>query len=125
MSTPHRPVPFPACRRAPYGAALGLVAGLLCAGCDSSAAVTSLRITAASPVVVKGSTTQLTAVGMLPDGTSTNLTYQAQWTSSNAAVASVSTDGANNGLVLGLGSGTATIRARFNGLTGSMDIQVR
>lgn len=125
MSTTHRPMPSPARRQPTYGAALGLVAGLLCAGCDSSASVTSISVTAASPVVVKGSTEQLTAVGMLPDGTSTNLTYQAQWTSSNAAVASVSTDGYNSGLVLAIAPGTVTIRARFNGFTGSFDIQVR
>lgn len=105
---------------------LGVAAGLPCAGCDSStAAVRSISVNPASPVVIRGSTDQMTAVGVIPDGTSTDITDIVTWSSSNTSVATVSNDGYSVGVVVGISPGTVTISARLNGLTGSTQIQVR
>jgi len=55
------------------------MATLLGASCDSSvsssvAALRSLSVTAETPVVLAGSTDQMTAIAVFPDGTSADLT---------------------------------------------------
>ena len=105
--------------------ALGVVTNLLCAGCDSSAPLRSISVNPASAVVSKGLTDQMAAIGTLADGTFMNVTDQAQWTSSNTAVAIVSSGGDSAGLVAGVAPGPVTISARLNGITGSTQLQVR
>lgn len=111
--------------RTACAAALGLWTALLCAGCDSSLPLRSISVNATTAVVAKGSTGQMIAVGSLTDGTFTDLTYQVQWTSSSTGVAAFSDDGGPPGLVYGVAPGVTKISARFNGIVGSTQLQVR
>lgn len=111
---------------------LGAAACLLCAGCGGSpsftssyASLRSIGVNAASPVVYKGSIDQMTAIGVLPDGTALYLTDQVQWSSSNSSVAKVSNVSGEAGLVEGVSVGMVTISARLDGITGSTQLLVR
>jgi len=65
-----------------------------------------IQVEPAAPSIPKGLTQQLSATELLTDGTPT-----ATWTTSNAAIATVDSEGAERGLVTGLEPGTATITA--------------
>ena len=81
--------------------------------------VATVTVSAAASTVQTGSTTQLTAVTR--DAANNVVTGRnVSWSTSNAAIASVST----NGLVTGLTAGTVTITATSEGRTGSTDIVV-
>jgi hypothetical protein len=62
------------------------------------------------PSVVVGATRQLTATARLSDGTSTEVTSLATWTSSAPGIATVF-----GGLLTGIGPGASTITAAFGG----------
>ncbi|HEX4487104.1 MAG TPA: Ig-like domain-containing protein [Terriglobales bacterium] len=63
-----------------------------------------------------GETEQLSAQAVWPNGDTTNISAQAHWSSSNIAVATVS----STGLVTIIGVGTATITATYNGESASV-----
>ena len=65
--------------------------------------------------VAKGQTVQLSATGAYSDGSTANLTATATWTSSDGAVAPVTT----TGRVSGTATGTATVTATRDGVSGS------
>jgi hypothetical protein len=67
---------------------------------------------------------QLTATGTFSDGTSTNLTAYATWTSSNTLVAAILQSSTAQGVVVPVGAGTANITASFGGLSASTSITV-
>jgi hypothetical protein len=68
-----------------------------------------------------GSTSQFSATASLADGTGQNVTGNATWQSSNAAVATVSA----GGLVTAVGPGTARITATYQGKVGSFGVLVQ
>jgi trimeric autotransporter adhesin len=72
----------------------------------------------------EGRTRQLVAFGTFSDNTTDDITDDADWSSSDAAIATVSTDAAPRGLVTGVSAGTATITAAMNGLTDSTSLTV-
>jgi uncharacterized protein YjdB len=80
----------------------------------------SIAITPANPVMKVGATVPLTATGTYSDGTTQDLTAQAQWSSSAANMASVDASGA----VTGKSPGVVTIQAMVNGVTGSTQVTV-
>jgi Big-like domain-containing protein len=104
--------------------AYGLLAG--CAGSgtgtsSSAAAITTLDVLGSNLTLsVRGQTTQLTARATYSDSTTRDVTSQAAWSSSNAAVASVSTAG----LVTALSTGSATIQASYQNRSGSKAVNV-
>jgi hypothetical protein len=65
-------------------------------------------------------TSQLTAMAVLSTGAAQNVTSQASWDSSNAAVATVST----SGLVTARGLGVAEISARYQAVKATKTISV-
>jgi uncharacterized protein YjdB len=67
-----------------------------------------------------GSTAQFDAVVTYTGGTTQDVTSTATWTSSNAAVATVSV----SGLVTVVASGTAVISATYSGVAGTDNITV-
>ena len=77
--------------------------------------VKSIAVSPSSATVAVGASAQLTATAS-PKGSATTFT----WTSSNAAVATVST----SGLVTGVAAGSATISASAGGKTGTSSITV-
>jgi len=90
-------------------------------GNSKSANVVSLTVTPGSQTLTAaGQTAQLIATGTYSDSTSQGVTSQAQWTSSAASVATVS----SGGMVTAVGTGSATISASFSGVTGSATITV-
>jgi hypothetical protein len=84
---------------------------------NSTVTLESIEVTAVSAQAAVGTNAQLTATAVYGDGTHADVTAQASWSSSNPAiVATNSTPGA----VSSVSSGTATISAAFQGLSGSM-----
>ena len=79
----------------------------------------SLGVTPSSASIDVDETLQFEATGSFSDGSSQNLTATV-WSSSNTGVAKVS----RTGLATGIGDGTATITASFDGKTGSATLQV-
>ncbi len=71
-----------------------------------------------------GQTKQFTADAIHPDGTSTNVTQLATWTSDDASVASVITSGKDGGLATSYKEGATFIKATYNGLTGKGQLTV-
>lgn len=87
----------------------------------NAADLSSLAIVPASLTIAETTSDQLSAIGTFTDGSTRNLTTQAAWTSSNPAVATVSS---NWGLVKGLSPGTSTISATVGSMTGTAAITV-
>jgi len=86
-----------------------------------------LVVLAVSPDVLalaRGTSHGLTALGVLSDGTSQDLTEQVTWSSSDEAVASVSNAAGSRGRVVGVAAGTATITAAFAGASGTAAVEV-
>ena len=79
----------------------------------------SIAITPESASVLVGGTQQFTATGTYSDDSTADITAEAVWTSSNAAVATV-----EGGLATGLALGTTTITATLGGISGSAALSV-
>lgn len=75
--------------------------------------VTSIEVTPSSIDINVGSTQQLTATAKYSDGTKTNVSATAQWTSATESVATIS----SSGLATAVDSGSTSIRASLSGLT--------
>lgn len=82
----------------------------------TAATLQSITITSASASIAKGTTDQFTATGSFSDGTTQNLTNSATWSSSNTAVATIS----SSGLATAAGIGSSSISATQNGLTSNV-----
>jgi hypothetical protein len=81
----------------------------------TSPSLVSIAVTPANPAIAKGTTEQFAATGTYSDGSSNDLTASASWSSSNPAVASVTT----TGLASGNAQGATTIAASVNSISGS------
>jgi len=90
----------------------------------NAATLTSITITPASPAIAILSQIQFTATGVFNNGSTQDLTSQVAWSSSNVTIAKISSASGTEGLATGVGAGTATISAGFNGVTGSTTLQV-
>ncbi|MFZ3340000.1 MAG: Ig-like domain-containing protein [Terriglobales bacterium] len=86
----------------------------------TDATLTSLTITPGDPSIPLGSSQRFTATGNFSDGTTENLTNQAMWTSSDVTVATIGV----NGLANSVATGTATITASANGVSGNTVLTV-
>ncbi len=82
--------------------------------------VSSVALSGTLALPATGQTSQLTATARMSDGTSQAVTSQATWQSSNPAVATVSA----TGLVSGVGYGTSTITATYQGVSGTATFTV-
>jgi hypothetical protein len=82
--------------------------------------LTSIAVTPANPAILAGATQQFAATGTYSDGSTQNLTSQATWTSSNAAVATVSA----SGLATAVSAGTTTLSAALNNVVGTSTLTV-
>jgi hypothetical protein len=88
------------------------------------------------PSLLVGANQQFQANAVMSDGSATQVTTAATWTSSDAGGASVSNGGGGGGpgggggggpagRATGIGAGTTTITATYNGLTASVSLTVR
>ena len=80
----------------------------------TGATLTSLTITPIDPSIPLGNSQRFTATGSFSDGTTENLTNQATWKSSSVNVATIGV----NGLANTVATGTTTITASVNGVSG-------
>ena len=87
-----------------------------------SPAQISLAVTPATASVAAGATTQLKATGTYVDGATQDFTTLVNWSSSNAAMATV---GYQTGLISGLANGTSTITATLGSVTSTATITVQ
>ena len=86
----------------------------------TSATLSSIAVTPASPSIAKGLTDQLMATGTFSDGTTQNITSSVTWVSLTTGVATISV----GGLAKGVGIGSSTIQATSDSLTGSTILSV-
>src|ERR1700722_3096743 len=96
--------------------------GLLnaCGGSSHSASLQSIEVTPATASAAAGNPTQLTATGILSNGSHVDLTDQVKWSSGNTAIATVSA----SGMVTGIAVGSTTVSAAAQGVTGSTTYNV-
>jgi hypothetical protein len=80
----------------------------------------SIAVTPANPTVPKGEPEQFTAMGILSDNSTEDLTNQVTWASATPTVATI--DAA--GLASALAPGTSSISAAFGGFTGQTTLTV-
>jgi hypothetical protein len=84
----------------------------------------SIAVTPANPAVAPSTHQQFIATGTYDDGSTQNLTGSATWTSSNPAVATVSSSVPTQGLAKALASGSTTITASSGTVSGSTTLTV-
>ena len=80
----------------------------------------SIAVTPANPSIAKGATQQFAATGTYSDNSTQNLTSSVSWSSTNTAVATIS----SAGLATAAGTGTATISAASGSISGSTNLSV-
>mgnify|MGYP000128169365 CR=1 FL=1 len=125
-------MPFRDCRRYQFIGAF-VVATTLLSGCEISGpdltapsptpatpTVASVAISGSAGTATTGQTRALVATATLSDGTTRNVTTLANWTTSNATVATVGGTGAVNFLK----AGGVDIKATYQGVTGSLTFNV-
>lgn len=103
-------------RRATLMAVTCVIALFAIACSDSSTSATtvsSLSVTGTTPAI--GATAQFKATATMGDGSTQDVTSQAAWSSSNTAVATVS----STGLVAGVAAGAATVAASYQSVSAS------
>ena len=83
----------------------------------------SIGIQAVAPLPI-GQTVSLVATGIFADGSKQDVTSQAAWSSSSAAIASVGNTGSSKGQVTGVSVGTVTMTAALQGISGTVQISV-
>jgi uncharacterized protein YjdB len=86
----------------------------------TDATLSSIAVTPANRSIPKNKTQQLKATGFFSDGTSTDITTSAEWSSANTSVATVNT----NGLASGVASGTSDISATSGATSGSTTLTI-
>jgi uncharacterized protein YjdB len=90
----------------------------------TNASLKSITVVPVNPVVAKGTTVQLAALGRFSDGSVQNLTTQVSWSSANSSIAQVSNTSPTIGLVTGMSAGNTPITATFNGIQGATTVTV-
>ncbi len=90
----------------------------------TSAALVDLQLTPPSMQLALGTRVQLTATGVFSDGTSSDLTAQATWSSSDSTRVSISTQGASRGEAVALSQGGTTVTAVVNGTSATASLMV-
>ncbi len=83
-----------------------------------------VEVAPAAPTAFVGSTTQFTATAFFSDGTSSNATLLAAWTSDAPSVLSVSDAAGTKGVAQALDAGQARVKATFEGVSGFADATV-
>jgi hypothetical protein len=86
----------------------------------TAAELKSITVTPSNPSIAPGATQQFIASGTFSDGTTQDLSSQVTWASATISVATINTAG----LATAAGTGTSTISASDNGITGSTVLTV-
>lgn len=115
--------------RMPGSAVLTATSGAHTANCQltvTTATLTQIQISPATPQLQLGATQRLVATGVYSDFSTINLTYYATWSSSTPAVAGVDNSefSYDRGQVTALSVGTTTISVNFQGVTSTTSLTV-
>jgi Bacterial Ig-like domain (group 2) len=102
------------------GLSVLLCLGSSCEGFFVDPTVTSIAITPATPSIVQSKTQQMTANASYDDGSASDITNRATWSTSDSTKVTVS----NTGLVTGISPGSATITATSGMISGSTTVGV-
>ncbi len=86
--------------------------------------LTSVVVTPVNPTMAKGSTVQFTCTGVFSDNSTQDLTTTALWSTTNAAVATVSNASGSQGLATAVEVGTADIGCTVGGFSDSSTVTV-
>lgn len=108
---------------APGSVVIGALIGSVIGTADltvTNATLTAITISPHSANISLGSTQNYTAMGSFSDGTAQNISRSVAWSSSNANVATVNT----LGTAVSASTGTSTISATANGVTGTAILTV-
>jgi len=89
-------------------------------GSAAPAAVLGISVTPAAANITAGTTRQFAAQSFKMDGTTENVSATAAWTADNTGIATVSA----SGLATGVAAGSTTLRAAYQGVTGTADVTV-
>jgi hypothetical protein len=100
-------------------ALLVALGGVSCRGFFVNPTLSSINVAPQSASVNIGATLQFTATGVNSDGTAASL-HNLVWSSSDTTIATIT----SGGLVKGVASGTSTITATDQGVTGSTTVTV-
>ena len=84
----------------------------------------SIVVTPVNPTISVGQTQQFTAIGTYSDASTQDLTKMAHWSSSSSGIATINNGVSEGGLATGQGTGSATITATFQGISGSTTLSV-
>jgi len=84
-----------------------------CGGSDGGVTLTNLVVAPTSPSIAVGGTVQFTATAHFSDGTTADVTVNANWSSSLPNVGTIASLGTQVGLATGVSAGTTTITAQF------------
>ncbi len=87
----------------------------------TAAVLDSITVAPRAPNIIPGATQAFTATGNISDGTTTNLTATAAWSSSLTSVATI----AATGIATGVAVGETTITATSDGVSGTATLNVR
>lgn len=90
----------------------------------TNALLTGLDVTPPMASVARGLTRDFVATGRFSDGTTADVSEQASWSSSSAAVATVSNAAGSRGRATAAGVGTATVTASLQGQASSATLTV-
>jgi uncharacterized protein YjdB len=102
-------------------ALLSLALAVGCRGFFVDPQLTTITVGPPNANIQQGTTLQMSATGTFDDNSHKTLTSGLFWSTSNQNFASV---GQNNGVVMGVSSGTATITASQGAISGSTSITV-
>ncbi|HTA21533.1 MAG TPA: Ig-like domain-containing protein, partial [Polyangia bacterium] len=90
----------------------------------ANAVVTAIEITPIAPTMPVGTTTQFAVTAILSDGTTSNVTAQATFSSNEPGVVGISTARMNHGRATAVAAGSADITATYLGFTDSTTVIV-
>ncbi|MFT3706258.1 MAG: Ig-like domain-containing protein [Archangium sp.] len=90
----------------------------------SAAALTMIQLSPATPMMPLGTRVQFTAMGVFSDGSTSDLTSQATWTSSDTSHVTVASQGTQKGEAFARGRGTATVTVSLGGKSASTIVTV-
>ena len=90
----------------------------------TAADLVSIAITPPDPTIALGTTQQFTATGTYSDGTTQDVTKTGHWTSTNAAVATISNTAGKQGLATSKSVGTTAIGVTLNTVSASVTLTV-
>ena len=87
----------------------------------TNATLVSISVAPSNPSIARGASQQFSAVGTFSDASTLSLSNQVSWASSSVAVAVINA----TGLASSAGSGSATITATLNGVSGNAILTVQ